>query len=57
MSERDGAGGNDIEATFPLEDIGLCSTPKGPKLEEYVRAIGVDGIRDLCAVNQHTQES
>ena len=51
MSEGDGAGGNDIEATFPLEDIRLCSTSQGLKLKEYVRAIGVDGIRDLCVAN------
>ena len=50
MTERDGAGSNEIEATFLLENSRISSTSKGPKLEEDVRAIGVDGIRNLGAV-------
>ena len=31
-SKRDGARGDKIEATFPLEDTRFTSTSKGPKL-------------------------
>ena len=47
-SQGNGAGGDEIEATFPLEDARFTSTSKGPKLEVNVRAIGVNGIRNLC---------
>ncbi len=53
--EGDRAGGDEIKATFLPEDGRIGSTSKGPKLEEDVRAVGVNGIRNLCAVNSvHT---
>jgi hypothetical protein len=46
--EGDGAGRDEIKATFLLEDGRFGGASKGPKLEEYVRAVGVNGIRNLC---------
>ena len=56
-SKRDGARGDKIEATFPLEDTRFTSTSKGPKLEVNVRAIGVNGIRNLCEADQLLDQS
>ena len=47
-SEGYGAGSDEIEATFPPEDTRFTSTTKGPKLEVYERAVGVNAIRNLC---------
>ena len=48
----DGTRCNEIKATFLLEDGRIGSAPKSPKLEEYVRAVGVDRIRDLRCLSQ-----
>ncbi len=53
--EGDRAGCDDIKATLLLQDRRIGSASKSPKLEEDVRAVGVDGIGNLCAVYQCTQ--
>ena len=46
--EGDGAGRDEIKATFLLEDGRFGGASKGPKLEVYVGAVGVYGIGNLC---------
>ena len=46
--EGGGAGPDKIKATFLLEYGRFGGASKGPKLEEYVRAVGVYSIRNLC---------
>ena len=46
-TKGDGAGRDEIKATFLLEDCRIGSASKGPELEEDVRAVGVNGIRRL----------
>ena len=55
MSEGDGARGDEIEATFLLEDSRIGNTSERIHLEENVRAIGVDGIRNLYIGGQCTK--
>jgi hypothetical protein len=45
--EEDRAGSDEIKATFLLEDSRIGSASESPELDEDVRAICVDGIRNL----------
>ena len=57
LTEGDRAGSNEIKVAFLPEDCNICRASKSPKLEEDVRAVGVDSIRDLWIDNEENQQS
>jgi hypothetical protein len=55
ITEGDRAGSNEIKAAFLPENCDIGSASKSPELEEDVRAVGMDSICDLLAVNQENR--